>query len=466
MIVGLFVSLRASLAEDVLLTDESDQTRNYKFSAADEALLDEIQLGCFQYLWNEVGSPAELVRDRLTVDTSSTAAIGFQLSALPIGVERGWVTREEAEQRALTILRSLIAAKDNRKFGVYLHFVNRNTGHLDPEAPQIQASTVDHALLQSGAIPAAVYFGGEVRRLTDQLIDEANWKEFSRPSDGLLSFGWRPDDPTTLDAAGELRPWVWHATGAEEALCYFHAVGAPSEGHAIDPKIAYRLKRKVGRHGDLPPYVVTWNGSMFTYFFDHCWIDYRRYEADDPSQFGVDAPRVHWFENSRRAFLTHRQRCQERAADFRTLGPNRWGLGPCIGRKANGEPSYLVQDLLPNHSGLDLWRGGTVAPYVTGAALPFIPAESIAALREMRQLRDNDQALLAWRPPSEGGYGFLDSFNLDQMFAPEEYIGIDVGPMLLLIENARTGLVWDLFHEHPHTNRAAQRLGWMARKEQ
>lgn len=455
----------AIASEPILLSAEAADRQSYTFSAADEKFLDQVQRGCFLYLWEEVGAPAALVRDRLTVQTSSAAAVGFQLSALPIGVERGWVSREEAERRALTIMRCLRSARDNRKFGLYLHFLDPDTGGLDPQAPQVQASTVDHALLTSGAIPAAVYFGGEVRELVDELIAESDWRRFSTGRQGLLSFGWRPDDRNSLEGRGHFRPWYWHTYGAEEALCYFHAVAAPDLDRGIDPAIAYAVKRKVDRHADMEPYVVSWNGSMFTYFFDHCWIDYRRYESDSPEKFGGSGPRVNWFENSRRAFVTHRRRCLEKSGEYKSLGEHRWGLGPCMGIKEMRKPSYLVQDLLPNHSGLDLWREGTVAPYVAGAAMPFLPAESLSALREMRQLTNEDGRPLVWRSLESGGYGFVDSFNLDQNYVAEEYIGIDVGPMLLLIENARTGLIWELFHQHPQAERGATRLGWRPRKQ-
>ena len=449
---------------DVLLSQDSLATREFAFTDDDNAFLDEVERACFNYFWREVGTPAGLVRDRWTVETCSTAGVGFQLSAIPIGVARGWISHQEGERRATSILQSLVEANDNQKFGIYLHFVDANTGRLQADAPQVQASTVDHALLQSGAIVAGMFFGNEPRRLADELVENANWKAFMRAEDGLLSFGWRPEDPASLAGPGDFRPWVWHASGAEEALCYFHAVGAKNDQHAIDPAIAYRVKRKVGQHQDQMPYVVSWNGSMFTYFFDQCWIDYRRYHADNPAQFGIAGPRVHWFENSRRAFLTHRARCIEKSAEYATLAPNRWGLGPCMGLNDKLKPSYLVQDLRPNHSDLDLWRGGTVAPYVAGAAMPFLPAESLAALREMRQLEDPQGGPLVWRDPAAGGYGYLDSFNLNQAYVPDEYIAIDVGPMLLMLENARTGLIWDLFHQHPHVVRAAARLGWIPRK--
>src|SRR4029079_15652752 len=94
-------------------SDESSAAWRYHFSPDDEAFLDKIQKGCFQYFWKEVGSPAKLAKDKTRDTICSTAAVGFELSALPIGVERGWITRAEGEQRALIVLRSLIERKDN-----------------------------------------------------------------------------------------------------------------------------------------------------------------------------------------------------------------------------------------------------------------------------------------------------------------------------------------------------------------
>ena len=144
-----------TLPADIVASPESLAAWQYKFSDADEKSLDEIQKGCFQYFWKEVGSPAMLAKDKTSDTICSTAAVGFQLSSLPIGVERGWITRAEGEQRALTVLRSLVERTDNKKFGIYLHFIDSGTGGLPDFTKtkyryELQASTVDHALLQAG----------------------------------------------------------------------------------------------------------------------------------------------------------------------------------------------------------------------------------------------------------------------------------------------------------------------------
>jgi hypothetical protein len=430
----------------------------YSFSPDDEALLDTIQRGCFQYFWKEVGSPAMLAKDKTSDTICSTAAVGFQLSSLPIGVERRWITRAEGQARAVTVLRSLIERKDNKKFGIYLHFIDSGTGgqadfsktkyHYD-----LEASTVDHALLQAGAMTAASYFHGEVAQLAERIAANADWRAMFDEKEGYLSMGWRATTEHGVDGAGETHPNFWEWCSDEERLIYFLAVGSPTAKHALAPKTYYQLKRIVKRHNEMPPYVVSWNGSLFTYFFAHCWIDYRHLQADQPEAFGVENPSVDWFENSRRAVLTHRQRCIEASGQFPTLAANRWGLAPCGFRN-----KYLVHEVRPNIDDKDMWMDGVVPPYAAGSAIMFTPAESLAALREYKSLKTPDGRPLAWRDPTRGGYAFVDSFSLAPPYGHDENFGIDAGPLLLAIENVRTGLIWKLFMNHDVSKRATERL--------
>jgi hypothetical protein len=376
-----------TLPADIVASPESLAAWQYKFSDADEKTLDQIQKGCFQYFWKEVGGPAMLAKDKTSDTICSTAAVGFQLSSFPIGVERGWITRAEGEQRALAVLRSLVERTDNKKFGIYLHFIDSASGGLPDFRRtryryELQASTVDHALLQAGAMTAASYFGGDVARLADKIAADSDWRSMFDEQAGYLTMGWRATTDRGVDGPGEIYPNYWQWCSDEERLIYFLAVGSPTAKYALEPAAYYRLKRVVKGHADLPRYVVSWNGSLFTYFFAHCWIDYRHLAADDPGAFGGEGPPVDWFENSRRAVLTHRQRCIEAGRQFPTLGENRWGLAPCAYRD-----KYLVHEVRPNLSDQDVWHDGVVPPYAAGSAIMFTPIESLAALREYKSLR-------------------------------------------------------------------------------
>jgi hypothetical protein len=445
-------------APDVLRSEATQRATEYRFSAEDERLLEEIQRGCFQYLWNEVHPASGLVRDRRYAAVCSVAGVGFQLSSLPIGVERGWITRQQGQDRALSVLRTLSGRDDVRKFGVFLHFVDLESGGVLPGRQSEVASTIDHALFLAGALPAAEYFGGEVATRINEMVEATNWKAYDVAEQGFISMGWQPMQ-TSLSGPGRFVPWNWHFASDEELLVYFLAAGAPRPEFAGDPHDYYRLERHVKRHDAMDPFVASWNGSLFTYTFAHLWIDYRALAADNPSTLGVENPRVDWFENSRRATLTHRQRCIEAADRFATLADDRWGFAPCMGLNENGRRSYLVQSLRPNIDDKDAWEGGTVAPYAAGSAIMFTPAESMAALRAFRGLKDDDGEPIVWRDPAVGGYGFADSFNLDQQHASDDNVAIDVGPMLLAIENVRSGLIWRLFMQHAVAKRAVERLG-------
>jgi hypothetical protein len=450
--------------DSIAATLESLGAWQYRFSAADEALLDEIQLGCFNYFWQVVGEGALLAKDKTSDTVCSVAAVGFQLSALPIGVERGWITRDEGRQRALTVLRALIGRTDNKKHGIYLHFLDERTGgqpdYSRTKHPyELTASTVDHSLLQAGAMTAAVYFGGEVAEAARPIVEDANWKQMYDQDSGFMSMGWKASTIRGVNGPGKLTKARWQYCSDEERLVAFMAVGAP-DGHAVGPAVYYRLQRIVKQWDQMPPYVVSWNGSMFTYFFSHCWIGYRDLAADDPTQFGEAGPSVDWFENSRRATLTHRERCIETSDELPTLGENRWGLAPC-----EFKTDYLVAQVKPNVSDTDEWRGAVLPPYGAGSAIMFTPAESLAALREYRSLKASDGQPLVWNDPADGGFGFMDSFSLDPPHGHDVRLGIDQGPLLLAIENARTGLIWRLFMQHEAAQRAVERLKLQPRDE-
>jgi hypothetical protein len=459
--VGTWSRLHAQTA--IEMSAETRAATRYEFSAADAVLLDEIQRSCFAYFWNEIGRPGMLAKDKTSDSVSSIAAIGFQLSSLPIGVERGWITRAQGEQRAIAVLRTLVGRTDNKKFGVYLHYLDSETGgppdfDKTKHRYELLASTIDHALFEAGCMTAASYFGGEVAQIAKTIIVNTNWRAMYDESAEYLTMGWQAATDLATQGPGKLSRKRWEWCSDEERLIYFLAVGSPNAQGALEPAAYYHLKRVVKQHENGPPFVVSWNGSLFTYFFASCWIDYRSFAVDDPAAFGEDGPGVQWFENSRRAVLTHRDRCQEAASRYKTLGEDRWGLAPCAFRN-----DYLVHEVQPNITNRDVWFGGVTAPYAAGAAIMFAPRESLAALREYRTLQDDKSRPVAWHDPADGGYGFVDSFSLDPPRGQLETLGIDAGPLLLAIENARTGLVWQLFMKHDVAQRAVERLQWKSR---
>lgn len=448
----------AAHGPDILRTPTTEQILRHRFSDDDERLLDEIQRTCHHYFWNAVGQPAGLVRDRLKAPIASVAAVGFQLAALPVAVERKWIAHAEGRERAESILLALYDRTDNKTYGMYLHFPDHNTGGRSAEAWTSEISTVDTALLLCGGMVAASYFKGETAALVDKMLAEANWKRFAVAEGGFIAMAVDPADPSDPNSGKAFSKASWWNSGSEEHLVYFLAIGSPTPDHAMPPEWWYKLGRTVKAWKDGPPFVVNVNGSLFNYFFAHCYIDFRGFEADDPSRFGLTGPRVDWFENSRRAILTHRARNIELADRYKTLSAERWGLSACVGREG-----YIVPELAPSTMDVDNAFEGTIAPYAAGSSIPLTPAESLAALRAFRHLK-TPGGKPVWTDPADGGYGLWDAFNLDQDYVSDDIVGIDHGPMLLAIENARTGLVWKLFMEHPLARRAVERMRWQTRQ--
>ncbi len=464
---GRYVRLRASLAlgaliasscaapavaqqkQDILRTPETDAALKYRFSADDEKLLDEVEGAAFEYFDREIGKPAQLAKDRKLGPVASVAAVGFQLAGLPIGVERDWIKKDAAQKRATTILKSLIERTDNKKWGMYQHFVDLDTAGPNKHGYDPEVSTVDTALLIAGAIVAGEYFEGEVRTLVDRMVADADWKTFAIAPKGFVTMAWKPEKDGKLDGPGKFMEHHWWIASDEERLLYLIAIGSPNAGHALEPKLYYQLERRVKQHADMPPFVVSYPGNLFTYLWTHCYIDARKMQADDPAQFGIDAARVDWLENSRRATLTHRRRCIEAADRFKTFAADRWGLSACAAKEG-----YIVPDTMPNFSDKDQWCNGTVAPYAAACSILFAPEESLAAMRAFRNLKSPR----VWTPISEGGYGFPDSFNIEQRYAPADVVGIGHGPRLVAIENARSGLVWRLFMKSQTARNAMERL--------
>ena len=117
-------------AAEAIAHNHDDARLAYRLTRADKDLLDQVERAAFLYFWREVGRPALLVRDRYKAPVASVAAVGFQLAALPIGVQRGWIDRQAGFDRACTVLRHLLDRTDNRHAGVFLHFVDHKTGSV------------------------------------------------------------------------------------------------------------------------------------------------------------------------------------------------------------------------------------------------------------------------------------------------------------------------------------------------
>ncbi|MFI4896850.1 MAG: glucoamylase family protein [Phycisphaerales bacterium JB059] len=466
----------------VVITDHAQHPRPpFDLPPSDVELLDEIQRASFRLFWDAVSPETGMVYDRTSSDVVSVAGVGFQLAALPVGVERGWITQTEGRRRALQILRALEDEPSNRKAGLFYHFLEPHDASPRRVGAELVVSTIDSAVLFSGMLCAGMYFEGEVRQIADRLFANADWTFFLQdpgaeaPPGEFVSLGWRPADDTDPTGPGALIPYSWIDSGDEHRLVTFMGVAAPNPEHRLPPQTYFSLRRQLGVHERVGEMVwFPYSGALFTAFFAHCFIDYAHMGVDNPGEL-TDLPRspVDWWENSRRIVQLHRARARENPEGLPTLGEHAWGLTAC-----DGPDGYLVPGVYPERldppglvSGRDFstyrptprWGGGTVAPYGAGASVMFDPEHAIAALRFYRGLTRADGTPLVWRDPAAGGYGLADSFNLgapgEGPWVADDDVAIDHGPMLLGIENARSGLVWTLYSSHPAVRAGEDRLG-------
>lgn len=465
---------RANVLE--VRSDPATRRPPFEFSRDDAALLDEVQRGSFNWFWQQAHPTTGLVPDRTGVTFASVAGVGFQLSAIPIGIERGWITREEGRDRAERVVRALHDAPSNRHKGVFFHFITVDTAVPDPKSYEVVASTIDSTILKCGLIVASSYFGGEIARLADQLVEEADWSAYvdHSPKEAhykdFLTLGWKARKPSEPTGDGNYLPFYWADAGDEQRLVTFLAVGSEDASRAVPAETYYRLRRRMGEYGDGPFSWFPWSGALFTSFFAHCWINYADLGIDDPEAQGVkNRVQIDWWENARRAALMHRRKAIENPRKLPEFGEDAWGLSAC-----DGDNTYLVPGLFPRevkipgarpemdfatHKPKDDWADGTIAPYTAGSAIMFVPDESIRALRHYKSLTRPDGSPLIWRDPADGGIGFLDSYTPKTGWSAPGCVAIDQGPLILAIENARSGLIWRLFEKHPHVQRSMQRLG-------
>lgn len=394
-----------------------------------EGLLDLESRKCFEYFWDETntdtGSPGYgLVRDRAPSNSGvcSIAATGFGLTALTIGVKRGWVTWQKAYDRALGTLNCLLDHAEHIN-GFFYHFLDLYTAK---RIWKCEASIIDSAIALCGAFSAGEFFGGPIKKKAYILYERMNWEWFREKSVNRFYLGYTPEK-------GFFGSWDSYA---EQFMVYFLAFASPNP---VNRNMFTSFQRDLGRYKDGAPLIFSYTGALFTYQFSHAWFDLRNMTDED----GTD-----WWENSVNATKAARQYCMDYATKFKTFGPSSWGLTACDGpfgySGMYGCPPRMTESV---HTGND----GTVAPCAAIGSIVFTPKESKSAM--MHYYR---------QPGLWGKYGFMDAYNLDvtPSWVATDVIGIDKGISLLMIENERSGFVWDTFMKNEYVQKGLKRAGF------
>jgi hypothetical protein len=460
-----------------------------------EALLHH-QRDAFDYFLREANPVTGLIPDNVQVHRharnkqapASIAAIGFGLVAYVIGVERGYLSREEAAARTLATLRFFATAPHGPEpdatgyKGFYYHFLDMQTGR---RAWQCELSTVDTAFLIGGMRSSAAYFNHdnaaehEIRQLADDLYRRVDWQWATNPtgpaaspnniaangiapdlaagrnshafaSTATVTHGWRPE-------TGFI-PYRWQ--GYDEALLlYVMGLGSPT--YPLESE-SYAAWTSTYEWKTLYDHEFVYAGPLFIHQYSHMWIDFRGIQDAFMRDHDLD-----YFENSRRATLIQQQYAIANPLQFEGYGQHFWGLtasdGPAWTTKKINGIERTFYDYLARGApfGPD---DGTIAPWAVMASLPFAPDTVQATLENIQRNY----------PEMLDKYCFKCSFNPTftaedpaiPSWTSEFHFGINLGPIVTMVENHLTGLPWDLMRQCPYITsglrKAGFQNGWLA----
>ncbi len=422
----------------------------------DDALLTRLQHDAFQFFGREsVHLRNGLFPDSTQKDSpASIASIGFALSSYVVATERGFVSRSIALGIIRDALRFFagceqsISATATGYRGFYYHFLDRHTGR---RTWKCELSSIDTALLVAGALVAAQYFDGtsadecEVRSLADEMYRRIEWDWMRGNGDeATVTMGWHPESGFLANR------WIGFNEGL---LLYILALGSPT--HPIDAAgfdesvAAYRWHHLYGQN-------LAFAGPLFIHQMPHCYIDFRgirdAYMRDHDSDY---------FENSRRATLVQRAYAIHNPRGFAGYGENCWGVtasdgpGPTHRKIVDREVEFFDYKARGAPFGPD---DGSIAPWAAVASLPFAPEVVLPTIRHFLDLRIGETT----------DYGFEATFNPtfavpdgDQRGWVSPYnFGLNQGPIVLMIENYRSGLIWRLLRDCPYVVTGLQRAGF------
>jgi hypothetical protein len=441
------VASDANYRESVPSATVSATTR----SMTDDELLTMLQEACFRYYWEGAHSGSGMIRESLPGNDRivATGASGFGIMALVVGVERGFITREQGVERLNQITTFL--EKAPRYHGAWSHFMDGKTGESLPVFDVIDSGgdLVETSFLIQGLLAARQYFNRstpqeiELRKRITHLWETVEWDWYRKSQDSdALYWHWTPE-------------WSWfihhRLTGFNETMIVY-LLGIASPTHGVAPELYYtgwagqseaaRLYRKgwsgssEGEHyaNGTKYYGIKLDvgvGSGGSLFFAHY-----SYMGFDPHS--LTDLYTNYFENNRNLALINRAYASDNPGKHKTYGADAWGITASDGPRGYVPEAPDQQD-----------DQGTLAPTGALASFPYTPDASMAAFKHFyRDLGDR-----AW-----GIYGPIDAYNLDEDWWSPIYMGLNQAPITVMVENYRTGLVWKLFHSNPEIQTMLKKL--------
>lgn len=434
------------------LVFKSNGRVDFPITRDEELLLDSIQHKTFLFFLNEHHAEWGIVKDRAAKwAPASIAATGFGIPSFAIGAERKWITREQAAEITLKILEFF--ANSNQSVdtnatgykGFYYHFLRMNSGTREWKC---ELSSIDTGILMMGILFAQNYYNqdneaeNKIRLLSATLLSRIDWDFMLLPASAkhpnTISMAWSPEK-------GQL-DYGW--SGYNEGLfLYVLAAGSGMKNvnQSYDSWLStykWNTPYKGLSHVAFPP--------LFGHQFSQAFIDYRGLVDKYMKEKGID-----YFENSRLATYVQRQYAIDNPKGWTGYDSLCWGVTASDGPtdKYDFDDKKFLGYAGRGTSGSDYnyFDDGTIAPYGPISSLPFAPEIVLPTIKSFNEKYGSQ----LW-----GKYGYYDSFNLTAKWVDNDFIGIDEGPMLIMIENFRTGLVWNYVMKDPIIQKGLTKLGY------
>src|SRR5918996_322518 len=402
----------------------------------DDDLLDLVQKQTFRYFWDFAHPVSGLARERSNVtphyghEAVATGGSGFGIMSIIVAVERQWIGRSDAVDRLLQMVRFLYKA--NSYHGILPHFLNGETGRTIPFSRKDDGGDlVETSYLMAGLLCARQYFDrddpreSEVRARIDLLWQEAEWDWHTRGGEQILYWHWSPNNGWSLNH--DIRGWN------ECLITYVLAASAPRD--AIDAEAyhggwAQSRTFTNGRefYGIRLPLGPDYGGPLFFAHYSFLGLDPRGLR---------DRYADYWQQNVAHTLMNY-EHCVRNPGGFKGYGPDCWGL-----TASDDHQGYAAH--APDH---DL---GVISPTAALSSFPYAPAHSMRALRHFyHRLGDR-----IW-----GDLGFVDAFSETEGWYAGSHLAIDQGPIVIMIENHRTGLLWKLLMSCHEIQGGLRKLGF------
>ena len=406
----------------------------------EDSLLTLVQYRTFHYFWDGAEPNSGMARERFHTDEPevdqnvvTTGGSGFGLMAIVVGIERQFITREEGIDRLERIVGFLETA--DRFHGMWPHWLNGTNGNTIPFGEKDNGGDlVESAFLAAGLLAVRQYLDPQagveenLRNRIDALWKRMEWNWYTKGGEKVLYWHWSPNYAWEMNFAID---------GYNECLiAYIMAASSPE--HAIDPEVYHQGWAEGGnfvtdraaygyklflKHN----YAEEFGGPLFWAHYTHLGLDPRN----------LSDRYANYWELNRNHTLINRQWCLENPKGYKGYGEDLWGL----------TASYSIDFYHAHKPGDD--DIGVISPTAALSSFPYTPDESMKVLKNLYyNLGDS-----TW-----GKYGFYDAFSVDKNWYSKRYLAIDQGPIVVMIENYRSGLIWNLFMSAPEIQEGLKKL--------